>query len=750
MSEKSRTIWTVLAGIVFVLAFVVFVLTLVVRRDLLSPDLYTQVFTENDVYERIYTEVLADPAVQQQISEATGIRSDLIVGELYAQVVGAMYLVLPPSELEGRSTRFLTGLTDYLKGDRPELEEDLGLGQNLTPDVLSARVVRAAVAVSNELIDKATPIVQKGTEVLLPDDLIGYMANFDNGILAPIPDRLLRATVARMVPDERSAVVNLLLGPAAAAASEETRLQIEAALAADDLPSAISLAAGERLSARVTTAITAAQPKIEQSSAVNGVSALAASLGQTRDGLVRNLNIARDYIQMARTIMIIAAIVMVAAMVAIVWLNAEDLASALRAAGWTLVGASAIVMVVWFIGGLIARSTIQAALAAQQGTPGLDAVVDDVVAGLVRGVWDSVWTTAIWFGVLGLVSLAFGYSKELFGLLRRALEPVWEYKWAVLAGIFGIFVLLPLVWRLATVDAREANLPCNGHVELCDRPANEVAYATSHNSMSITEYGWVWPMHDGTLTDQMEAGVRALLIDSHYLTKEEDSEGILAQLPVPAQQFVQNAIANFTPPRLEGAFLCHQFCALGYSEMLSGLSEVRTFLENNPREVIYIVIQDEISPTDTEKVVSEAGLLPYIYDHPEGEAWPTLREMIDNNKRLVIMAENAGPPPDWYTNVWDVTEETPYTFITADQFSCAPNRGDTGKPFFLLNHWIQRGSPNRVDAAIVNDYDFLLARARQCEAERGKMPNFIAVNFYGQGDLMGVVDTLNGFGAPVE
>ena len=74
--------------------------------------------------------------------------------------------------------------------------------------------------------------------------------------------------------------------------------------------------------------------------------------------------------------------------------------------------------------------------------------------------------------------------------------------------------------------------------------------------------------------------------------------------------------------------------------------------------------------------------------------------------------------------------ETPYTFVNYDDFRCDVNRGGDDKPFFLLNHWIQRGSPNRVDASIVNAYDFLLARAQQCAEERGKMPNFIAVNFY--------------------
>ena len=112
------------------------------------------------------------------------------------------------------------------------------------------------------------------------------------------------------------------------------------------------------------------------------------------------------------------------------------------------------------------------------------------------------------------------------------------------------------------------------------------------------------------------------------------------------------------------------------------------------------------------------------------------------------MAENEGPPPDWYTNAWDVTEETPYTFVIPEQFSCEPNRGDTGKPFFLLNHWIQRGSPNRVDGAIVNEYDILLERAQQCAEERGQIPNFVAVNWYRQGDLIDVVDTLNGVYEP--
>ena len=307
---------------------------------------------------------------------------------------------------------------------------------------------------------------------------------------------------------------------------------------------------------------------------------------------------------------------MLIAILLIIWLNSDDLRSALRAAGWTLVAASGLVLLLWLIGGFFLRSTLQAQLAATAvGPASLDAIIDDVVGSLVRGVWDSVWTTALWFFLIGLVLLAFGYISQLMSFLERLLAPVWEYKWWVLGGVLGVFVLLPLLWRMATADARAANLPCNGFVELCDRPINEVAFASSHNAMSITEYGWLWPMHDGTISEQLEYGVRALLVDTHFMeTPEGQAEG-LARLPERLRPVAQKAIDEFRAPSQEGVWLCHEFCALGYSPFAGAMEEVRVFLEQNPREVLFVVIQDEVPAADIEQVVTEAGLLPYVYTH---------------------------------------------------------------------------------------------------------------------------------------
>ena len=99
------------------------------------------------------------------------------------------------------------------------------------------------------------------------------------------------------------------------------------------------------------------------------------------------------------------------------------------------------------------------------------------------------------------------------------------------------------------------------------------------------------------------------------------------------------------------------------------------------------------------------------------------------------------------------TEETPYTFkkvgllTNPDKLaaSCKPNRGPDEAPLFLMNHWISTDPvPRPSDAAKVNAYEPLLARARECRRVRDHLPNLVAVNFYLEGDAFRVVDTLNG------
>jgi hypothetical protein len=168
------------------------------------------------------------------------------------------------------------------------------------------------------------------------------------------------------------------------------------------------------------------------------------------------------------------------------------------------------------------------------------------------------------------------------------------------------------------------------------------------------------------------------------------------------------------------------------------------------------VNQDYIRPADYVKAINQAGLGPYVFKGPDGSNWPTLREMIDTGQQIVFLAENHAGAAPWYRLAYTgLVEETPYTFRGSRPLTdpanldatCRPNRGTEGSPLFLLNHWVSTDPvPRPSDALKVNAYETLLARARRCQQIRHHLPNLLAVNFYKEGDVFRVVNTLNGIG----
>jgi hypothetical protein len=202
-------------------------------------------------------------------------------------------------------------------------------------------------------------------------------------------------------------------------------------------------------------------------------------------------------------------------------------------------------------------------------------------------------------------------------------------------------------------------------------------------------------------------------------------------------------------------YLCHTFCELGATPLRDALDQIQAFLVNNPGEVLIVVNQDAVTPADFVGAMEDAGLADYAITPPAaGAPWPTLRELIDSDRRLLVMAEEEGGAAPWYQAAYErLLQETPYEFRQPAQLldparlpaSCEPNRGTEGAPLFLLNHWIGTDpAPRPSNAAKVNAYEPLLRRARECERIRGRLPNLVAVDFYLEGDVFGVVDTLNG------
>lgn len=257
-----------------------------------------------------------------------------------------------------------------------------------------------------------------------------------------------------------------------------------------------------------------------------------------------------------------------------------------------------------------------------------------------------------------------------------------------------------------------APLACNGHAELCDRRFDEVAFAGAHNAMSNADDGWLLPNQVHGMADQLAEGVRVFLIDTH-----EDRGS---------------------------TWLCHEYCELRKIPLVEALGIFRDFLDSHPHEVIVFVIQDGISNAATEAAFVESGLVRFAYTHEPGSAWPTLREMIAADQRLLVMAESSGPPPAWYHDAYELSWDTPYSFASEADFSCRLNRGRRENDLFQVNHWLSTPFSAPENGERVNRFDVLWPRVERCREEAGRIPNFVVVDFVSIGDLVAVVDRLNG------
>jgi hypothetical protein len=370
----------------------------------------------------------------------------------------------------------------------------------------------------------------------------------------------------------------------------------------------------------------------------------------------------------------------------------------------------------------------------------------------------------LWVGYAGF--------SELLAMLRPSSDTVVgderPHRWRSrsLAVVGAIVAVVMLVSSLLVVGTRNADakvaaagaLKCNGHADWCDLRLDEVTLPGAHNAMSSALYpGWLFAEQVSTIRGQLDAGVRALLIDTHYgvpssarlpgsetpvvLTDRASelnapgSEGIDPELAARAASLAARA------PKASGArrgiYLCHNFCELGAVSFSSVLSDISAFMVSHPDDVVMLVIQDATSPADTAAAIEKAGLGRRVATLDPAKPLPTLRSLIESGHNLLVFAERGlKGGPAWYQPAYEHWfQETPYSFRKLSDFTCAPKRGPANAPLFLVNHWLTTDPPKPATADKVNSPDVLLPRLRSCAQQRQRMPNVVAVDFAVRGKL---------------
>ena len=62
----------------------------------------------------------------------------------------------------------------------------------------------------------------------------------------------------------------------------------------------------------------------------------------------------------------------------------------------------------------------------------------------------------------------------------------------------------------------------------------------------------------------------------------------------------------------------------------------------------------------------------------------------------------------------------------------------------MMNNWADTFPPRLTPNLPLVKRAFILARARQCIAQRGRIPNLILTDYYNRGNVVGAVAELNG------
>lgn len=272
---------------------------------------------------------------------------------------------------------------------------------------------------------------------------------------------------------------------------------------------------------------------------------------------------------------------------------------------------------------------------------------------------------------------------------------------------------------------------CNGSELNCQRRYDQVTFAATHNAFSYAmggPIGYLFPNQDLPISEQLARGIRGLGIRPCPYYGTDASE-------------------------MGRVYVTHNFSLmgrLGSEPLVDILSEVRTFLEQNPTEIVTLFAESAVTPAQIAAVFDESGLTPYLYTHDAQRGWPTLNEMLDAKTRLVVFNDSkAADRPRWQHYLWDLIVDTDYNITDKSQFSCGFYRGKAENPLYFINNFVYLDAggglllPDQGLSRQANEPGFIVSRAEGCWKEMRRIPNYIYVDWFGQGDVVQAVKTLN-------
>ena len=247
---------------------------------------------------------------------------------------------------------------------------------------------------------------------------------------------------------------------------------------------------------------------------------------------------------------------------------------------------------------------------------------------------------------------------------------------------------------------------------------DEVSWLCTHNSYNASNSGFNFTNHTWSIKQQLNAGVRAFMLDIHLVDK--------------------NIVLSHGSKGLT---------ILGSTPLEQELKTFHDFLSNNPKSIVTLIFESYVPAKDAAAAITAAGLDKFAHSQDPTKPWPKLDTLRQSGKRLIIFSDRAKGKdiPHWYHDIWAHGTETHWASKTpADLLANRPGRGKKTNPLFILNHFIQDPIATPTLAKSVNTLAFLNKRhAAFKKSYPQRRPNFIAIDFSSQGDGLKFVKSLN-------
>ncbi|ETI28625.1 hypothetical protein G647_01076 [Cladophialophora carrionii CBS 160.54] len=296
---------------------------------------------------------------------------------------------------------------------------------------------------------------------------------------------------------------------------------------------------------------------------------------------------------------------------------------------------------------------------------------------------------------------------------------------------------------------------CNNSPSLCSKTYDSIVHLGAHDSPFLRDASTGFSTSGNQYynsTVQLSAGVRLLSAQVHQSNGEYH--------------------------------LCHSSCDLLDAGILSDwLEEIKAWLDSNPNEVVTILLvnSDDATPQDLGAHFTAARITDYAYVPPSTSvppsagAWPTLQELINANKRLMVFVASLANPaliPTEYAYLMDEFSfifENPFENVDPSDFTCVPERPSSvqgnsqsaisSNRMALMNHFLYKEGLFDIETPDVDKINVTNSPGSSignlgyalstCNSQYGRPPTFTLVDFFDEGPAIAAVDAVNGVSSPV-